>query len=202
MPEFMMIRRILLPAALLGAALSGVGVSPVMADPRQDTLAGISRCAGLPDDRTFLDCVYGAAQPLRAELGLPPAPGFQIQLVPPAPGARAMMPPPIAAAPSASVPARVASAPPPKTDGLFGNLFDNGSEETLRMASYNFNPRGLFTVTLSNGQVWRQRANDTAFATWGAKPGDYYATVRAQTTGGYSLSVRGDDGLYQVEPVR
>jgi len=194
----MMIRRILLLAALLGAALLGVSASPAIADPRQDTLAGISRCAGLPDDRTFLDCVYGAAQPLRTELGLPPAPGFQTQLVPPAPGARAAMPPPMAAAP-----ARVASAPPPqKTDGLFGNLFDNGSEETLRMASYNFNPRGLFTVTLINGQVWRQRANDTAFATWGAKPGDYYATVRAQTTGGYSLSVRGDDGLYQVEPVR
>jgi len=131
---------------------------------------------------------------------LPPAPGFQTQLVPPAPGARAGMPPP---SPPAAAPARVASAPPPqKTDGLFGSLFDNGSEETLRMASYNFNPRGLFTVTLSNGQVWRQRANDTAFATWGAKANDYYVTVRAQTTGGYSLSVRGDDGLYQVEPVR
>jgi hypothetical protein len=193
-----MIRCILLLAALLG-----VCASPALADPRQDTLAGISRCAGLPDDRTFLDCVYGAAQPLRIELGLPPAPGFQTQLVPPAPGARGAMPPPMAAAPPASVPARVGSVPPPqKTDGLFGGLFDNGSEETLRMASYNFNPRGQFTVTLSNGQVWRQRANDTAFATWGAKPGDYYATVRVQTTGGYSLSVRGDDGLYQVEPVR
>jgi hypothetical protein len=203
MLEFMMIRRILLPAALLGTTLPGVSASPVMADPRQDTLAGISRCAGLPNDRTFLDCVYGAAQPLRTELGLTPAPGFQIQLVPPAPGARAVMPPPTAAAPPASVPARAMSAPlPQKTDGLFGNLFDNGSEETLRMASYNFNPRGLFTVTLSNGQVWRQRTNDTAFATWGAKPGDYYATVRAQTTGGYSLVVRGDDGIYQVEPVR
>jgi hypothetical protein len=197
-----MIRCILLLAALLGATLLGVCASPAIADPRQDTLAGISRCAGLPDDRTFLDCVYGAAQPLRTELGLPPAPGFQTQLVPPAPGARAAMPP-MAAAPPASVPARIASAPPPqKTDGVFGNLFDNGSEETLRMASYNFNPRGLFTVTLSNGQVWRQRANDTAFATWGAKASDYYATVRAQTTGGYSLSVRGDDGLYQVELVR
>jgi hypothetical protein len=196
-----MIRCILLMAALPGATLLGVSASPATADPRQDTLAGISRCAGLPDDRTFLDCVYGAAQPLRTELGLPPAPGFQIQLVPPAPGARTAMPPPMAAAPPASVPARVASAPQ-KTDGLFGGLFDNGSEETLRMASYNFNPRGLFTVTLSNGQVWRQRPNDTAFATWGAKPGDYYATVRAQSTGGYSLSVRGDDGLYQVEPVR
>ncbi len=190
-----MIRCILLLAALLG-----VCASPAIADPRQDTLAGISRCAGLPDDRTFLDCVYGAAQPLRTELGLPPAPGFQTQLVPPAPGARTAIPP-MTAVPAA--PARVASAPPPqKADGLFGGLFDNGSEETLRMASYNFNPRGQFTVTLSNGQVWRQRANDTAFATWGAKPGDYYATVRVQTTGGYSLSVRGDDGLYQVEPVR
>jgi hypothetical protein len=195
-----MIRCILLLATLLGATLLGVCASPAIADPRQDTLAGISRCAGLPDDRTFLDCVYGAAQPLRTELGLPPAPGFQTQLVPPAPGARAGMPPP---SPPAAAPARVASAPPPqKTDGLFGSLFDNGSEETLRMASYNFNPRGLFTVTLSNGQVWRQRANDTAFATWGAKANDYYVTVRAQTTGGYSLSVRGDDGLYQVEPVR
>jgi hypothetical protein len=192
MPEFTMIRRILLLAALLG-----VCASPALADPRQDTLAGISRCAGLPDDRTFLDCVYGAAQPLRTELGLPPAPGFQTRLVPPAPGARAATPPPMAAAPPVSVPS--ASQ---KTDGLFGGLFDNGSEETLRMASYNFNPRGQFTVTLSNGQVWRQRANDTAFATWGAKPGDYYVTVRAQSAGGYSLSVRGDDGLYQVDPVR
>jgi len=195
-----MIRCILLLAALLGVTLLGVSASPAMADPRQDTLAGISRCAGLPDDRTFLDCIYGAAQPLRTELGLPPAPGFQTQLVPPAPGARAAMPPPSL---PASVPARVASAPPQqKTDGLFGGLFDNGSEETLRMASYNFNPRGIFTVTLSNGQVWRQRANDTAFATWGAKANDYYVTVRAQSSGGYSLSVRGDDGLYQVEPVR
>src|ERR1700722_17112042 len=193
MLEFMMIRRLLLRAALLGAALPGVGALPAMADPRQDTLAGISRCAGLPDDRTFLDCIYGAAQNSRPELWMPPAPG----------GAPTTMPPPMAAASPASVPARVSSAPAQqKTDGLFGGLFDNGSEETLRMASYNFNPRGLFTVTLSNGQVWRQRANDTAFATWGAKPGDYYATVRAQSTGGYSLSVRGDDGLYQVEPVR
>ena len=202
MPGLMMIRRIVLVAALLGFSSFCAA-----ADPRQDTLAGISRCAGLPDDRTFLDCVYGAAQPLRAELGLPPAPRFQTQLVPPAPGARAAMPPPMASPPMASVAppasARAASVPPPQqTNGLFGNLFNNGSEETARMASYRFDPHGIFTVTLSNGQVWRQRANDTAFANWGAKASDYYATVRAQSTGGYSLSVRGDDGLYQVEPVR
>ena len=195
----MMIRHILLTAMLLG-----VSAFPALADPRQDALAGISRCAALPDDRTFLDCVYGAAQPLRSELGLAPAPAFQTQLVPPAPGARAMLPPPVASvAPPPSAPMRAASVPPPQqTNGVFGNLFDNGSEETMQMASYRFDGHGIFTVTLSNGQVWRQRASDTAFANWGAKPNSYYATVRARSDGSYSLSVRGDDGLYQVEPVR
>jgi len=190
-----MIRRVLLVAALFGA-----GCLSAAADPRQDTLAAISRCAGLPDDRTFLDCIYGAAQPMRAELGLQPAPSFQTRLVPPALGTRAALPPPTASVP----PPMVAAAPTPqqKPNGLFGNLFNGGNEETARMASYSFNPRGFFTVTLDNGQVWRQRANDATFAQWGAKPADYYVTVRAQATGGYSLSVRGDDGLYQVELVR
>lgn len=194
MPELTMIRRILLAAALLGASFL-----PAAADSRQDTLAAISRCAGLPDDRTFLDCIYGAAQPMRAELGLQPAPSFQTRLVPPAPGARASLPSPATSVP----PPIVASATPQqKTNGLFGGLFNGGNEETARMASYSFNPRGFFTVTLDNGQVWRQRANDASFAQWGAKPADYYVTVHAQTTGGYSLSVRGNDGLYQVELVR
>lgn len=190
----MIIRRVLLAALVLtlGGSLGSVSA---IADPRQDMLAGISRCAGLPDDRTFLDCVYGAAQPLRAALGLPPAPTFQTRLVPPAPG---QVP-----APMASAPARTASAPPASnTNGLFGNLLGGNSEETLRMGAYSFNPRGLFTVTLSDGQVWRQRDNDTAFANWGAKPGNYYVTVRADPTGGYTMTVRGDDGLYRVERVR
>jgi hypothetical protein len=195
MPEFTMTRRVLLAAAFLGASCLSAA-----ADPRQDTLAAISRCAGLPDDRTFLDCVYGAAQPMRAELGLQPAPSFQTRLVPPAPGARTASAPPVASAASPMV----ASAQPPqqKTDGLFGGLFNSDNEETARMASYSFNPRGYFTVTLDNGQVWRQRANDMTFAQWGAKPADYYVTVRAQGTGRYSMSVRGNDGLFQVEPVR
>lgn len=193
-------------ALVMGSLLVVASVAaslPAWADARQDMLAGISRCAGLPDDRTFLDCVYGAAEPMREKLGLPPAPGFQTRLVPPAAGQSSLLPP-MASPARASASGQVASAPPSQknANGLFGNLFNSGSEETLRMASYSFNPRGLFTVTLSNGQVWHQRASDTAFANWGAKPADYYVTVRAESTGGYSLSVRGDDGLYRVEPAR
>ncbi len=54
------------------------------ANARDDVLDGISRCGGIPDDRTWLDCVYGAAQPMRAQLGLPPALASQQKLVPPA----------------------------------------------------------------------------------------------------------------------
>ncbi len=58
--------------------------APAMAGPRDDVLYGISRCGGISDDRTWLDCVYGAAQPMRAQLGLAPAPASQQKLVPPA----------------------------------------------------------------------------------------------------------------------
>jgi hypothetical protein len=47
--------------------------APASTDPRADVIAGSSRCDGIPDNRTWLDCYYGAAQPLRAQLGLPPA---------------------------------------------------------------------------------------------------------------------------------
>jgi hypothetical protein len=44
-----------------------------LADPREDTQAGISRCVANRDNRAYLDCIYGAVQPLRAALRLPPA---------------------------------------------------------------------------------------------------------------------------------
>ena len=57
-------------------------ISLAQAMPRDDMLAGISRCGVITDDKTFLNCVYGAAQPVRAELGLQPAPITQQNLVP------------------------------------------------------------------------------------------------------------------------
>src|SRR5260221_4702083 len=53
------------------------------ADTRDDVVAGVQRCGVIHDNRVWLDCVYGAQQPMRAELGLPPAPEFQQRLVPP-----------------------------------------------------------------------------------------------------------------------
>src|ERR1700759_5507755 len=76
-------KRIFVASLGLAAPLMTLAV-PALAAPRDDVLYGISRCGGIADDRTWLDCVYGAAQPMRAQLGLPPANAAQIKLVPPA----------------------------------------------------------------------------------------------------------------------
>jgi hypothetical protein len=165
---------------------------PAIAGPREDTLAGISRCAALPDDRTFLECIYGAAQPLRARLGLPPALDAQIRLVPPA-----------AFASPQSALSRPNMPPTPRqqggSGGMIASLFGNDS---LRMASYSFDRRGLFTVTLNNGEVWRQDPNDTNYAHWSGKASDFPVKLIPGEFGKSRLDVRGEPGPYIVEKVR
>jgi hypothetical protein len=70
-----------------GIVLAGVAVlaQGALAGPaRDEVMSGAARCAGIADDRTWLDCYYGAAQPMRGSLGLSPAPYTQTKLVPPA----------------------------------------------------------------------------------------------------------------------
>lgn len=137
-------RRLILAALtvplLFGSALAG---------PRDDVLAGIQRCQVIQDDRTWLDCMYGAHQPMRARLGLPPAPDSQQRLVPPVVLGLAPEPRVLRAAPPPVVPHRSPSmmqilggtAPPVAVSTLAQVRYDNG---------------GAFIVTLDNGQVWHQ----------------------------------------------
>ena len=84
------------------------------AGPRDDSRAGIARCDQIADDRQWLDCVYGAVQPMRARLSLSPAPDFQQRLVPggAGPAARPLPQRPVAAAPASQpAPATVEPAP-------------------------------------------------------------------------------------------
>ena len=72
---------LLVPAMLSLAA-------PAQARPRDDALTGAIRCGVVADSRQWLDCYYGAAQPVRAALGLGSALPAQIKLAasPPAGG--------------------------------------------------------------------------------------------------------------------
>lgn len=158
------------------------------AGPREDTLAGISRCAALPDDRTFLDCIYGAVQPMRARLGLQPALASQQRLVPHSDPALAQ-----------SAPPRTSAAPAtPQGGGVLDGLLTGSG---LHMAAYSFDKRGLFTVTLSDGTVWRQNANDTNFAHFGGKASNYSVSVTSGEFGS-RMDVRGEPGPYRVERIQ
>ena len=169
---------------------------PALAGPREDSLARVSRCSTLPDDRTFLDCVYGAMQPMRAALGLPPALPAQQRLVPADPSLARSIPP---AGVPAAAPAGSIQPAPAKESGMLSNVFSGGA---LHMASYSFDRRGLFTVTLSDGSVWRQDSNDTNFAHFAGKASSYSVDLHPADYGKARIDVRGEGGPYLVVRVQ
>ena len=62
-------------SAWVSAAIWLVAVYPARAEPTRDAVMDAAqRCEGIPDNRVWLDCFYGSAQPMRTALGLAPAP--------------------------------------------------------------------------------------------------------------------------------
>jgi hypothetical protein len=176
---------------------------PALAGPRDDVYAGSARCAGIADDRAWLDCFYGSAQPMRARLGLPPAPQSQTHLVPgsgPTPG-------PYASAPNAP---RTASAVPagpppmPEESSGFGHLFGKVKPvvNNLHMTQYEFDSDGYFTVALEDGEVWAQSRNPGHMASWKKPAGSYIVSILPGVMGSYDLKIRGIDGYFKVHRVR
>ncbi len=186
---------------ILMLACGGIAIaaSQARADTRGDVLTGIQRCGVIHDDRLWLDCVYGANQPMRAQLGLPPAPEFQQRLVPP-PGLAAPPPQLGAVAP----PAQPASAPAPrKKPGFFQVLVGNAPPETVsRMVSYRYDKSGAFIVTLENGQEWRQTNVIEGSVNWIKSPSAYMVTVAPGTFGNFSLYTDDSPRKYKVERVK
>ena len=157
------------------------------ADPRQDVLDAAARCNAISDYRTWLDCYYGAAQPLRVILGLPAAPAGQLKLVPPA----APVSVPLASAAPAQAAVDLRHSPP--SDGSY--------TPAQPMASYSFDSDGRFTVTLANGEVWKQIKEDSIFARWKAAAESYRASVVSGIFGSHMMHVS-DGQSYRVARLR
>ena len=176
------------------AALGCVATSAALADPRSDVLSGIQRCGVIHDDRVWLDCVYGANQPMRAQLGLVPAPEFQQRLVPPV---------------QLGVPQQMASNPqPPVTrttekPGFLTRML--GTDPPLavsRMTSYRYDQSGAFIVALQNGQEWRQTDVVGGKAVWLNKPSAYTVTITKGTFGSFGLRTDDNPRSYKVERLK
>jgi hypothetical protein len=180
----------ILPILLCGAALAA---GQARADTRDDVLSGIERCGMIHDDRSWLDCLYGAEQPMRAHLGLAPAPEFQQRLVP-------LIQPGMAV----PAPSRVVAQPlPAKKPGFFDTLVGATAPAAVsRMASYRFDKKGAFVVTLENGQQWRQVDVDSGvIANWIRPPRSYLVTVNPGAFGSYNLHTNEDPRTFKVELV-
>jgi hypothetical protein len=160
------------------------------AGPREDSRAGIARCDALTDDRSWLDCVYGAVQPMRARLGLSPAPDFQQRLATgttAGPGVRTVPTRPMAAAPMA--PASVQAV-------------HRGKEDWVHLAAYTFNRHGMFTVTLPDGTVWQQDDSDVNYAHWKDSASHYVVSVGEGISGRGTLELQNDGNEYIVRRIR
>lgn len=156
-----------------------------LAEPTRDAvMAGAERCAGIADNRVWLNCFYGSAQPMRSVLGLPPAPAAQVGLVPP-PGAAY-------GAPMMSASATRAQETGGFFSGLLGTL--KPVADDMPMASYSFERDGTFTVTLRNGQAFRQKSSDLVHAGW-TRPAPTYLVTVTRDADGYILRVKNEPGI-------
>lgn len=198
----------LVPALLCGCLTIVVQAAPgdALADTRDDVLAGIARCGVIHDNRVWLDCVYGAQQPMRTLLGLPAAPEYQQRLVPPAgvaPQPATIAPPPMTASEAAPSPATHPAATRRGRAGFLGNLFgDNPPVAVSRMTSYRYENSGAFVVDLENGQRWRQADIEGGTANWTKPASSYSVTITQGAFGSYSLRTADNSRLFRVERIR
>lgn len=163
----------------------------VAAEPtRDEVMAAAGRCSGIADNRTWLDCFYGAAQPMRTLLTLPPAPLAQTRLVPP-PGA----------AYTASDVSRYGAQE--KSSGFFGDILGSSKPvvSNMPMESYRFARDGTFTLVLKNGQTYRQEQSDLVLAKWNRPASSYLVTIEGASDK-FILRVRDERGaIYRVRRI-
>ena len=234
--------------------------APAQARPRDEALSGAFRCASVPDSRQWLDCYYGAAQPVRAALGLAPALAGQVKLaaVPPGGGAPrdeavrdevmasaagcnrqagdrpwldcyyaaaapmrvtlglaapaqaapVPVPQPATARPVAPRPVAPTGPPPmPRNNvGLLAGIF-NETKPVVRnvpMQSYTLNRKGAFTVTLADGEVWTQAAEDEVYhpAHWREAGPNTLVTISPDVMHTFVMTVSGESRIYKVKRIR
>ena len=171
---------------VLGALLLS---SAAQADTRSDVLSGIARCSAIADDHEWLNCLYGAAQPMRSQLGLPPAPASQTALVPPA---------------SPTAP-RFAATPPPasarqESGGFFARMLGGQPVITnIKLSDYFFNSQGFFVITLANGQVWEQQDGPQAHLRGQASR--YAVSISRGAVGSFNLTMGDENISYKVRRI-
>jgi hypothetical protein len=163
-------------------------------------MSNATGCIRVTADRAWLECYYSAATPMRVQLGLAPPQALAKPV--PAPQLASAAPPvrPVA-------PTRPAGPPPmPRNTGLFNGMLDDLKPivRNMPMQSFVFAKSGGFTVTLADGQVWQQAAEDEVYhpARWRKQPSEMLVTIAPSVMHTFNMKVEGETKSYKVRRIR
>ena len=189
-----------------GAMMPGPGFGDsAWADAREDVVRSMTRCASFTDDRQWLDCYYGAAQPMRAWLGLPPAPQSQLRLLQGQPEASASAPMSVPL-PATVTRAAVRTGPPPmpKRSGIFDVFGGSDVVKNQPVQAYDMGRDGVFTITLPDGEVWRQTDEDASKnpVHWTEPASSMRVTISQGAVHTFNLVVNDQNVHYKVTRIR
>ena len=154
------------------------------ADPAQDALAEVAKCADIADSGDRLKCFDRAAPLAKGALAAPSKAttenrsfldwfGFSKPAAPPKTADEYGKPAP--------------PAEPQEVTGITANVLE-----------YARTPRGLSVFILENGQIWRQSEGDTTVVRDPAPGTPMKVTIENGFLGSYNLTIQGRNGLIKV----
>jgi len=109
---------------------------------------------------------------------------------------------------ASAAPARAPAGPPPmpRSVGLFAGMFDDVKPivRNMPMQSYTLNKTGAFTVTLADGQVWRQADEDQVYhpARWRKEAPQMLVTIAPAAMHTFNMKVEGETKSYKVRRIK
>ena len=187
------------------------------ADPRDDALSAVLRCSDMSDKAQRLVCYDSAAVRVPGALRAPPVSAPAAEPV----ASTVPSPPPVAAdrRRSSSFITRIlgleSKRAPQTTPAQFGSesianggatAFPNAiagdtvDRISARLTAYEF-ADGYMTVTLDNGQMWRQTPDSQPVGHL-TKPARAYSAVIGRGNGNYAMKLGGLAGTISVRRIR
>ncbi len=164
------------------------------ADPRDDVIAALAKCTDVPDRLARFDC-YEKLGPQARAVAQPP-PSMPQPTTAPSPPPAAVVAAPASAAPVSTAPEN--AAPQSAVNQPMGG-------EILPMTSvvdtYTIASSGAFTVTLENGQIWREHDRDFDTPSFSRNKKDIVVIQRG-LLGGYDLHIKGTSKFFKVVRVK
>ncbi len=176
----------------------------VRADPREDVLDAMGKCAAVTDNTARLDCYDAAAPRLRDVLNVPPPVlstpptkdqekswfGFNLDGLFGGP------------AQVQTTPQQFGSEKTPEVQQKVESAQQEVDRITAGVTEYSFTLDKKFIVFLDNGQVWRQLQGDTGEAHFHRTASDNTVTIERGILGSYSLTINDSNSTFKVTRVK